>query len=761
MQHIEKIDKPEEMQKVYLQIVKIYGIDIFQEQRRAIACMLDIAPKLQCEAEYLETAYKEGILKHFQDAVSDEQAKGYVETLVKNGVPFENAVTVIESLGLAHGQKLSVRPDYSKGGQIPYETSPDDGITAAIDKLDHIRWYLNNQDGYIWKKSNSEITELRSMMNQPQANRDQLVESYKKIVHNFQNNDPFFESILFGDSENDGDFTAKYFGNYFVVIDGTPVSVECARLYGETDRAGWEDKKEKFHAKAKQIKDEILYMKTEQLDRAMQLKSQMWRYVLSGIVLLPMIVFLLRNMLLQMDYEYIGNILKNHPSKGAYVLAQFFKYAWDSDSKPYILITAATVLMAIIDALFMLYVLCTVLRYIELKNIVKQRKKITIFLDKFESEIPEQIDEIGNSIKSFLNNQTQKLVLDKYDYRAERTDVLKLGKNNIKLPYPVSGKGMRIRVISCIFGMALFGVTKTETYTMAMEQSLDMNEFLQEREKLIDTAIPLNALKYEGHYYYVYSGEKSWEDAYQKCKDLGGHLVTITSQKENEKIYKYLEAKEASGAFLGLYLDVNSGKEVWKWVTGEKMDYGRWEGDEPNSREGECYCGVFSMNDHSKWRAVTPDYFNVFICEWDGIPSLEKEEVDIEKGYSGETLVFKTHHYAVLKGAESFKKAQRKCVDYGGHLAVINDKVENDVLFQFVKRSGYDSSFLGYSKQKKEKTWKWVDESRNKYKNWSKGEPNGKKDANYAYFTQDSQDGKWSTGKWLNEDAIFLCEWDE
>ena len=44
-------------------------------------------------------------------------------------------------------------------------------------------------------------------------------------------------------------------------------------------------------------------------------------------------------------------------------------------------------------------------------------------------------------------------------------------------------------------------------------------------------------MKYNGHTYKLYNKNTSWLEAEKFCENVGGHLATITSEKENEAIY--------------------------------------------------------------------------------------------------------------------------------------------------------------------------------------------------------------------------------
>ena len=85
--------------------------------------------------------------------------------------------------------------------------------------------------------------------------------------------------------------------------------------------------------------------------------------------------------------------------------------------------------------------------------------------------------------------------------------------------------------------------------------------------------IPSDAKTYNGHTYYYFSGNKSWDDAKAYCEKVGGYLATITTQGEADFV-KTLN--DSHNAWIGGYKDSD-----WKWVTGETWSYTNWNTNEP------------------------------------------------------------------------------------------------------------------------------------------------------------------------------------
>lgn len=133
--------------------------------------------------------------------------------------------------------------------------------------------------------------------------------------------------------------------------------------------------------------------------------------------------------------------------------------------------------------------------------------------------------------------------------------------------------------------------------------------------------IPSDAFLWNGHYYYVYNGCSSWEDAELYCESLGGHLAVITSSAENQAVYSYIRSLGLKDAFFGYAKNTNNG--AWYWVDGTKSSYENWHSGEPNNEYSSEYYAMFyhkfadgTWNDGNfEWNAKNGA--GSFICEWD------------------------------------------------------------------------------------------------------------------------------------------------
>jgi len=81
---------------------------------------------------------------------------------------------------------------------------------------------------------------------------------------------------------------------------------------------------------------------------------------------------------------------------------------------------------------------------------------------------------------------------------------------------------------------------------------------------------------FDDHEYYISNSGGNYVNGIQICADAGGHLVTITSQEENDFVLNALMEYGGSSNHLWLGLDDLNGDGIYNWVTGESLNYTNW-----------------------------------------------------------------------------------------------------------------------------------------------------------------------------------------
>ena len=133
---------------------------------------------------------------------------------------------------------------------------------------------------------------------------------------------------------------------------------------------------------------------------------------------------------------------------------------------------------------------------------------------------------------------------------------------------------------------------------------------------------------YNGHRYQSFDSTMKWNEAMQKCRQRGGHLVTITSSNEQKFVEKLINKQKRNIYWIGLYKSGYTNH----WVTGERVSYLNIE----LNQWGQNYYGMYSRrstpkgqkSNKGKWydhddilRNDFWDYTRTgYICEWDTTP---------------------------------------------------------------------------------------------------------------------------------------------
>jgi len=131
-----------------------------------------------------------------------------------------------------------------------------------------------------------------------------------------------------------------------------------------------------------------------------------------------------------------------------------------------------------------------------------------------------------------------------------------------------------------------------------------------------------------GHYYASVDQEMLWEDAYIFAQELGGYILTITDEQEQQWL---MSTFSHTGALLGLQYD---GK--WKWITGESYSYNNWSPGEPSGD------GSIVEITETGWNDRPDDHRKHFIIEFSdfapSIPLTPTPTPEIWSSLNGETL---------------------------------------------------------------------------------------------------------------------------
>jgi len=127
------------------------------------------------------------------------------------------------------------------------------------------------------------------------------------------------------------------------------------------------------------------------------------------------------------------------------------------------------------------------------------------------------------------------------------------------------------------------------------------------------------------HCYMAFSEAKTWFQARRVCENLGGYLLTITSEDEQNFVWKKFGSmfqETWKGPWIGLSDAFEEGD--WQWVNGESgvvgqdLTYSNWYIGEPDDCCGGQDCASIAGGHWGyKWSDQKCFYLLPFICERD------------------------------------------------------------------------------------------------------------------------------------------------
>ena len=121
-----------------------------------------------------------------------------------------------------------------------------------------------------------------------------------------------------------------------------------------------------------------------------------------------------------------------------------------------------------------------------------------------------------------------------------------------------------------------------------------------------------------GHHYQRVDTFKTWSNARDHCRSLGGYLATLTSQGENDFAFQNLIQQ---GAQPGVPVWLGGADQAvegnWQWTTGETWSYTNWAPGQPDNNGGQDHLAFWNNPAHpGQWDDGVGDVSLPFACEW-------------------------------------------------------------------------------------------------------------------------------------------------
>uniref|UniRef100_A0A4W4DYJ2 Macrophage mannose receptor 1 n=1 Tax=Electrophorus electricus TaxID=8005 RepID=A0A4W4DYJ2_ELEEL len=216
--------------------------------------------------------------------------------------------------------------------------------------------------------------------------------------------------------------------------------------------------------------------------------------------------------------------------------------------------------------------------------------------------------------------------------------------------------------------------------------------------------------------------KKTWNEARDYCRAIGGDLASFHSQSESDSLpYK----SNSDPAWIGFSsLDANIG---FVWTDGTPSDYENWGFGEPNNYNDNEHCAEVTLFYGQRWNDRDCEAFNDWICQirlgTTPKPSpTSTPQADFNITADG-WIEFSGYQYFINKNALSMEDARDFCKKNHSDLIVITGQTERRFIWKQISRSLENQYYIGMTVGL-DKSFSWLDGSPVVFTAWNQNEPN-------------------------------------
>ncbi|XP_073438361.1 macrophage mannose receptor 1-like [Dendrobates tinctorius] len=259
-----------------------------------------------------------------------------------------------------------------------------------------------------------------------------------------------------------------------------------------------------------------------------------------------------------------------------------------------------------------------------------------------------------------------------------------------------------------------------------------------------------------------YSGEvygmKTWTEARDFCRTIGGDLLSITSKEEKVKVTSMLNGGIFNCFYIGVWIGLMHSNldEGFTWSDGSPLNYENWEYSKPDNSDEQDKC--VAMNSFwFSWHNVHCDLQFQWICKLQKGKELKEEPKPLKYNFTSDGwLIYNDHQYYVSKNEMPMEKAQEFCKSNFSHLVTINSDSEWKFILKYTsKDNGLGSYYIGL-RLGLDKVFKWVDGSPIDFVAWGRHQPDFANDDEFC-AVMDKPPGFWNDIN-CGYSHKFICE---
>ncbi|XP_072234626.1 macrophage mannose receptor 1 [Leuresthes tenuis] len=214
--------------------------------------------------------------------------------------------------------------------------------------------------------------------------------------------------------------------------------------------------------------------------------------------------------------------------------------------------------------------------------------------------------------------------------------------------------------------------------------------------------------------------KKTWDEALNFCKDIGGDLMSI----HNEEDLKMSTFYTSETFWTGLRLQ--GPNEGFVWSDGSPYDFENFDYGEPNNHNDNEHCVEVKLNYVKHWNDRHCESYNNWICQIRKGATPNPDPVTVQVAYNTTDdgwLIYNDTHYYINKDALAMEEARAHCKRNFGELAVITGESERKFLWKQIGQLPQVQYYIGLTVNL-DKSFSWLDGTPVTYTAWEHNEPN-------------------------------------
>uniref|UniRef100_A0A7N6A7T8 Macrophage mannose receptor 1 n=1 Tax=Anabas testudineus TaxID=64144 RepID=A0A7N6A7T8_ANATE len=214
--------------------------------------------------------------------------------------------------------------------------------------------------------------------------------------------------------------------------------------------------------------------------------------------------------------------------------------------------------------------------------------------------------------------------------------------------------------------------------------------------------------------------KKTWHEANEFCKAIGGNLMSIHSMQDLNNA----PFRASDGAWIGFnFLGTSQG---FVWTDGSANDFENWGYGEPNNYNDNEHCAEVQFYYSRHWNDRHCESYNDWICQIQKGVTPKPDPVVVPPVYNTTEdgwLIYNDSQYFINDENLGMEAARASCKKNFSELVVIKGENERKFLWKQIMKGKESQYYIGMIVNL-DKSFSWLDGTPVTYTAWEHNEPN-------------------------------------